>query len=187
MGDSALLSDYADKLQRMVCVSHLAFQRWDLLMSGGNTKSMTMDVPRSGDEAPPLPVISIGNQWIEHATKSEYLEFTISPDDVIKGKIIPRIGQAQAAFWSIERGESGMTIPYVDRWCIIRADHHSILLRNMVHLSYLCEELETVQMWRLWHFCGNRSWGRDVTPYEGVGRKCRTPTVQNVITYHGLT
>lgn len=51
----AMLDDY-DKLQHMITVMHLIFQR----VSIGET--MTLYVPKPGEEPLPVPVISIGNR-----------------------------------------------------------------------------------------------------------------------------
>jgi hypothetical protein len=101
--DIALMSDDADKLQRMVTALHLAFQRWGLLISVGKTKSMTIYVPRLGEEPPPKPIIYVGDQRIEHVNKFKYLGQIISSDGKLKGEISRRIGQAYAAFRSLEK------------------------------------------------------------------------------------
>jgi hypothetical protein len=189
--DIALLSDDPDKLQRMVTALHLAFQRWGLLISVGKTKSMTVYVPRPGEEPPPKPIIYIGDQRIEHVDKFKYLGQIISSDGKLKGEISRRIGQAYAAFRSLERRGiwKDKTISRRTKITIYRVTVLTILLYCSETWSIGPDDvkkLETAQMMCLRRICGDRSWGRDSTPYAVIRNKCQTPTIQNLITYHRL-
>ena len=189
--DIALMSDDADKLQRMVTALHLAFQRWGLLISVGKTKSMTVYVPRPGEEPPPTPIIYIGDQRIEHVNKFKYLGQIISSDGKLKGEISRRIGQAYAAFRSLEK--KGI---WKDK-LISRRTKLTIYKVTVLTILLYCSEtwsigpkdvkkLETAQMTCLKRICGDKSWGRDSTPYIVIRKNCQTPTIQNLITYHRL-
>ena len=189
--DIALMSDDANKLQRMVTALHLAFQRWGLLISVGKTKSMTVYVPRPGEEPPPKPIIYVGGHRVEHVHKFKYLGQILSSDGKLKGEISRRTGQAYAAFRSLER--KGI---WKDKLISRRTKLTIYKVTVLTILLYCCEtwsigpqdvkKLETAQMMCLKRICGDRSWGRDSTPYEVIRTKCQTPTVQNLITYHRL-
>jgi hypothetical protein len=186
-----IMSDDADKLQRMVTALHLAFQRWGLLISIGKTKSMTVYVPRPGEELPPPLVIYIGNQRIEHVNKFKYLGQIISSDGKLKGEISRRIGQAYTAFRNLEKQGiwKDKTISRRVKLTIYKVTALSILLYCSETWPIGPDEvkkLETVQMMCLRRICGDRSWGRDSTPYAVIRKKCQTPTIQNLITYHRL-
>jgi hypothetical protein len=189
--DIALMSDDADKLQRMVTALHLAFQRWGLFISVGKTKSMTIYVPRPGEEPPPKPIIYIGDQRIEYVNKFKYLGQVISSDGKLQGEISRRIGQAYAAFRSLEKRGiwKDKTISRRTKLTIYKVTVLTILLYCSETWSIGPKEvkkLENAQMMCLRRICGDRSWGRDSTPYAVIRKKCQTPTIQNLITYHRL-
>jgi hypothetical protein len=152
---------------------------------------MTVYVPRPGEEPPPKPIIYVGDQRIEHVNKFKYLGQIISSDGKLKGEISRRIGQGYAAFRSLEK--RGI---WKDK-LISRRTKLTIYKVTVLTILLYCSEtwsvgpddvkkLETAQMMCLRRICGDRSWGRDSTPYAVIRKKCQTPTIQNLITYHRL-
>ena len=96
--DIALMSDDPDKLRDMVTALDAAFQRWGLLISVGKTKTLTVYVPRPGEEPVAVPVIFIGTQQVEHVKQFKYLGQIIASDGTVKGEVTRRLGLAYAAF-----------------------------------------------------------------------------------------
>ncbi len=129
---------------------------------------MTVYVPRPWEEPPPKPVIYIGDQRIEHVNNFQYLGQVISSDVKTKGEISRRIGQAYAAFRSLERRGiwKDKTISRRTKLTIYKVTVLTIMLYCSETWSIWpkdVKKLETAQMMCLRRICGDRSWGRTST------------------------
>jgi hypothetical protein len=123
--------------------------------------------------------------------KFKYLGQIISSDGKLKGEISRRIGQAYAAFRSLERRGiwKDKTISRRTKITIYKVTVLTILLYCSETWSIGPDDvkkLETAQTMCLRRICGDRSWGRNSTPYAVIRKNCQTPTIQNLITYHRL-